>query len=130
MAHAQFRDDEALMNIFEGLSQIEAILKAESKRRVEANQITHDYINSYLDKLDTQLQNRVQNQFQAIEQRISTVNQTFSSVEAEFKKQESQVNELLATKSDMANQKLSDADLLLKNVKQTQLLQAQKGHSK
>lgn len=85
MAHAQFRDDEALMNIFEGLSQIEAILKAESKRRVEANQITHDYINSYLDKLDTQLQNRVQNQFSAIEQRISTVNQTFTSVENEFK---------------------------------------------
>ena len=45
-------EDEALIHIFEGLSQIEAILKAESKRRVEANQITNDYINSYLDKLD------------------------------------------------------------------------------
>jgi hypothetical protein len=52
-------DDEAILQIFEGLSQIEAILKAESKRRFEANQISNDYINSYMDKLDSSLQQRV-----------------------------------------------------------------------
>jgi hypothetical protein len=30
-------EDEAIIAIFEGLSQIEAILKAETKRRFEAN---------------------------------------------------------------------------------------------
>jgi hypothetical protein len=36
-AHAVRTEDEAIIAIFEGLSQIEAILKAESKRRFEAN---------------------------------------------------------------------------------------------
>lgn len=30
-------EDEAIISIFEGLQEIEAVLKAESKRRTEAN---------------------------------------------------------------------------------------------
>jgi len=59
MASVRNTDDEAILAIFEGLSQIEAILKAESKRRFEANQISNDYISSYMDKLDSSLQQRV-----------------------------------------------------------------------
>ena len=33
-------EDDAIAQIYESLSQIEAILKAESKRRFEANQIS------------------------------------------------------------------------------------------
>ena len=44
--------DEELDIVQESLSQIDAILKAESKRRVEANAIQSEYINNYLDTLE------------------------------------------------------------------------------
>lgn len=61
------QDDDASMDgtndelslISENLSQIEAILKAESKRRLEANRLTEDYIMDYLEKLETSLTSRV-----------------------------------------------------------------------
>lgn len=47
----------------ESLGQIEAILKAESKRRLEANKLTDEYIMEYLEKLETNLNSRVVIQF-------------------------------------------------------------------
>ena len=41
---AETEADQQLSKIMQGLSQIEAILKAEEKRRSESNQITKDYI--------------------------------------------------------------------------------------
>ena len=41
--------------ILQGLGQIEAIVKAESKRRIESNQVTQEYIHSYLEKLESSL---------------------------------------------------------------------------
>lgn len=45
--------------VTESLNQIEAILKAESKRRMEANKLTEDYILEYLEKLEQNLNSRV-----------------------------------------------------------------------
>jgi len=61
---------DELYLVTESLSQIEAILKAESKRRLEANKLTEDYIMDYLDKLEQNLNNRVIGQFTAMEKRI------------------------------------------------------------
>ena len=55
--------NDELFLITENLSQIEAILKAESKRRLEANKLTEEYINDYLDKLESSLNQRVLGQF-------------------------------------------------------------------
>ena len=44
--------NDELYLVQESLGQIEAILKAESKRRLEANKLTEDYILEYLDKLE------------------------------------------------------------------------------
>ena len=49
--------------IGESLNQIEAILNAESKRRLEANRLTEDYIMDYLEKLESSLNSRVIGQF-------------------------------------------------------------------
>jgi len=61
---------DELYLVTESLGQIEAILKAESKRRLEANKLTDDYIMDYLEKLEQNLNNRVIGQFTAIEKRI------------------------------------------------------------
>ena len=49
---------------------LEAILNAESKRRLEANCLTEEYIMDYLEKLESSLNSRVIGQFQAMERRI------------------------------------------------------------
>ena len=61
---------DELYLVTESLGQIEAILKAESKRRLEANKLTDDYIMDYLEKLEQNLNNRVMGQFTAMEKRI------------------------------------------------------------
>ena len=54
-------EDEQLLLIVEGIKQIEAILKAEQKRREESNNMTQDYIQQYLDKLESTLQQKIAN---------------------------------------------------------------------
>lgn len=58
------------MIVTENLNQIEAILKAESKRRIEANKLSEDYIMDYLEKMETELNSRVVKQFHNLEKRI------------------------------------------------------------
>ena len=67
---AAVNTNDELYLVQDNLNQIEAILKAESKRRIEANKLTEDYILEYLDKLETSLNTRVVGQFQAMERRI------------------------------------------------------------
>ena len=55
--------NDELFLVTESLNQIEAILKAESKRRIEANSLTDTYISDYLDKLEQSLNTRVLGQF-------------------------------------------------------------------
>ena len=55
--------NDELYVVQESLGQIEAILKAESKRRLEANKLTEEYILEYLEKLETSLNNQVSKQF-------------------------------------------------------------------
>jgi len=62
--------NDELYLVTENLNQIEAILKAESKRRLEANKLTDEYIMDYLEKLEQNLNNRVIGQFTAMERRI------------------------------------------------------------
>mmetsp|Transcript_19724 Transcript_19724/g.24329 ORF Transcript_19724/g.24329 Transcript_19724/m.24329 type:complete len:119 (+) Transcript_19724:1-357(+) len=73
--------NDELSMIQESLNQIEAILNAESKRRLEANRLTEDYIMDYLEKLETSLNSRVIGQFQAMERRIQAVDTTLSKTE-------------------------------------------------
>ena len=81
------RDDSArnendeLFVVTENLNQIEAILKAESKRRIEANKLNEEYILDYLEKMEQELNNRVSKQFQAMEKRIMGVDNTLSKIE-------------------------------------------------
>ena len=72
---------DELSLIGENLNQIEAILKAESKRRLEANRLTEDYIMDYLEKLEQSLNSRVIGQFQAMERRIQAVDNTLTKTE-------------------------------------------------
>ena len=64
------RQNDELFIVTENLNQIEAILKAESKRRIEANRLSEEYIMDYLDKMESELNSRVIKQFHQMEKRI------------------------------------------------------------
>ena len=83
---------DELRVVQESLAQIEAILKAESKRRQEANQITEEYILNYLDSLEQNLNQRVSGQFQNLEKRITMVDTVLHKVEQQFDAQDREVN--------------------------------------
>lgn len=52
MGHSEAQALDEMRVVAESLGQIEAILKAESKRRKNANAVTEDYIVNYLDSLE------------------------------------------------------------------------------
>ena len=105
------------MVVQESLAQIEAILKAESKRRQEANQITEEYILNYLDSLEQNLNQRVQGQFKDLENRIATADSVLRKVEAQFDTQDREVTQMIEDKTAEAEKQLADSDLLMRNVK-------------
>lgn len=76
--------DEEIKLVQEQLIKIENILKAESKRRIEANQITEEYILNYLDSLEQNLNKRVNGQFQDLDERIKKVDTTLTRIELQF----------------------------------------------
>ena len=105
------------MVVQESLAQIEAILKAESKRRQEANQITEEYILNYLESLEQNLNQRVQGQFQTLENRIATADAVLRKVEQQFDTQDREVTQIIEDKTVEAEKQLADSDLLMRNVK-------------
>lgn len=109
-----------------GIDQIEAILKAEQKRRVESNHITQEYIHSFLDKLETSLNAKVSTQFNQVDSRISQVSEALTRVEGRFEEQQSSVSALLESKMRDSDKKIAEADLLLRNVKGSFTLQNEK----
>ena len=75
----------------ENLDQIEAILKAESKRRMEANQITEEYIKNYLDGLEKNLTQRVNAQFSNLDKKITHVDKSLHNIERQFNNQDTEI---------------------------------------
>ena len=67
--------------ITNNLNQIEAILKAESKRRFEANKLTEEYILDYLEKLESRLNENVLKRFLDMEGKIASVDRTLTKIE-------------------------------------------------
>ena len=63
------------------LNQIEAILKAESKRRFEANKLTEEYILDYLEKLESRVNENVLKRFCDMESKIAAVDKTLTKIE-------------------------------------------------
>jgi len=104
-------------------------LKAESKRRIEANQITNDFITSYLEKLELGLQSRVESQFKAIETRIGQANDILTKIENNFQDQQTKVENLFKERSLEADSKIEDADLLLRNIKASQIMTNKKSQA-
>ena len=70
-----------------------------------------------MDKLDSSLQQRVQQQFANMEQRIATVAETLTTVEHEFQVQQKKVTELLEDEQAKVEVSLSKQEMLLRNVK-------------
>ena len=73
-----------LSEVAESLRQIENIMKAESKRRVESNQIMDEYITNYLDQLQQSLNDRAKTQFSQLKQRIDSIDKSITKIETEL----------------------------------------------
>ena len=101
----------------ESLSQIEAVLNAESKRRTEANQITQEHITHYLQELENTLTNRVQDNFKILESRIQTANKKLTKVEQQIEQRDKEITAFITKSKEDVQSDLTDSALLLKNVK-------------
>ena len=92
--------DEEIKLVHESLQKIENILKAESKRRLEANQITEDYIITYLESLEQNLDKRVNGQFQELDERIRSLDSSLTKIETQFETQDNKVTNLIIKKAE------------------------------
>ena len=108
--------DEEIKFVNDSLQKIENILKAESKRRMEANQLTEDYILNYLDTLEQNLYKRVSGQFQEMDDRIRTLDSALTKIEVQFEQQDNRVTNLIEQKTEKSKTTLKDAEMLLFNV--------------
>ena len=108
--------DEEIKFVNNSLQKIENILKAESKRRMEANQLTEDYILNYLDTLEQNLYKRVSGQFQEMDDRIRTLDSALTKIEVQFEQQDNRVTNLIEQKTEKSKTTLKDAEMLLFNV--------------
>ena len=108
--------DEEIKLVHESLQKIENILKAESKRRLEANQITEDYIITYLESLEQNLDKRVNGQFQELDERIRSLDSSLTKIETQFETQDNRVTNLIIKKAEESETQLKDAEMLLYNV--------------
>ena len=73
------------------LKNIENIMKAEQKRRVESNEIMNEYIINYLQQLQLNLNDRVGSQFSHLNHSIDAIDNIISKVEKEFELQHSNI---------------------------------------
>ena len=106
-----------MQEVQEQLKNIENILKAEQKRRVESNEIMNEYIVNYLDQLQQNLGDRVSAQFQQLERSIDGIDLMMTKVESELDFQEANIREVIDGKRRQADREIVAAEHLLKNVK-------------
>ena len=59
-------------------------MKAESKRRVESNEIINDYIANYLDQLQQSLNSQVNAQFDTLKTKIESIDGVLTKIEREM----------------------------------------------
>ena len=76
--------DQGLLEVQEQLKNLENILKAEQKRRVESNEIMNEYILNYLDQLQYSLNDRVSQQFHQLKHSIDGIETTMTKIEREI----------------------------------------------
>ena len=84
------------------MNQIEAILRAESKRRFEANKLTEEYILDYLEKLERRMNENVIKRFLDMESKIDAVDKTLTKIENQFDLQDREVTRMIDERSTQA----------------------------
>ena len=109
--------DEELQLVKEQLASIEAVLKAESKRRIEANHIMDDYIMGFMTSIEDQLTARVDTQFKTLQKRVVSIDEELSVAELQFEEQEKKIDQCIDSGAEQAYSQMVEASLLLRNVK-------------
>ena len=66
---------------------------AETKRRIESNQIMSDFIDEYLKTLNESITNRVDNEFQTLKGRVHYIDDSLTNLENEIDAQIKEVND-------------------------------------
>ncbi len=92
-------------------------MKAESKRRVESNEVMLEYITDYLDQLQQSLNNRVNVQFHSLKAQIDSLEEMMTKIEQELEHQETDIKTIIQQRKEHSIKEIADADVLLKNLK-------------
>ena len=98
---------------------------AETKRRIESNQIMSDFIEDYLRTLNEGITNKVDQEFQELKQRVQKIDDSLLNLENEIDAQFKEVNESIDVRQAQTSKELNQANNLLINVKQSHKLQHQ-----
>jgi tetrahydromethanopterin S-methyltransferase subunit A len=77
------------------LKEIENILKAEQKRRVESNEIMNEYIISYMEQLERSLNERFDRQLSQVKERVEEIDGHMRKVEEELEEQEGNIKHII-----------------------------------
>lgn len=86
---------KGLHDVMESLKNVENIIKAEQKRRVESNEIMNDYIVNYLDQLQASINGRVNAQFHSLKHQIENIDFMLTKAENELAYQETHMHAML-----------------------------------
>ena len=77
------------------MKEIENILKAEQKRRVESNEIMNEYIISYMEQLERSLNERFDRQLSQVKERVEEIDGHMRKVEEELEEQEGNIKHII-----------------------------------
>lgn len=81
--------------ILQSLSEIDSILQAENKRRLENNELMHSSINDYFADLDLQISSQVNDRYLNLEANVERMDQILTCLEKAVDEQEVESQKLL-----------------------------------
>ena len=91
---------------------------AETKRRIESNQIMSDFLEEYLKTLNDNITIRVDTQFQTLKGRVQQIDDNLTNLESEIDAQIKEVNDSIDLRQSQTAKELQQGNNLLVNVKQ------------
>ena len=111
-------DDDELLEVQDQLRDIDQIMIAETKRRIESNQIMADFIDEYLKTLNQNITNKIDGDFQTLKSRVQQIDDSLTNLEKEIDSQIQEVNEIIDKRQAQTEKELQQGSNLLTNVKQ------------
>ena len=108
-------EDLELKHINECLQGIENIMVAEKKRRIESNEIMSKFIEEHLQLLDEGITNKIDDDFQHLEERFAKIEKNLANIENQIELQVGDLEYTLEQTNSTLDTQISQTNSLLVN---------------